>query len=82
MNRLCSLPSLVYCDHVSKRYQVDSIQTRVLEETSLTIESGEFVVVLGVSGSGKTTLLNLVGAMDQPTEGKGLIEGHDISHPP
>ena len=80
MNISCSLPPLVSCDHVSKIYQVDSIQTKVLEETSLTIESGEFVVVLGVSGSGKTTLLNLVGAMDQPTQGKVLIEGHDISH--
>ena len=47
---------------------------------SLTLRSGELVVVLGPSGSGKTTLLNLVGGIEQPTAGRVTVAGRDITH--
>jgi putative ABC transport system ATP-binding protein len=46
---------------------------------SLTVHAGEVVCVLGPSGSGKTTLLNLLGGLDQPTSGRVVVDGHDLS---
>jgi putative ABC transport system ATP-binding protein len=51
----------------------------VLDGLSLDIGEGEFVELMGPSGSGKTTLLNLIGGIDQPTEGEIQVAGTDIS---
>lgn len=45
----------------------------------MTLEEGEFIVVLGPSGAGKSTLLNLLGGLDSPTSGKIYVRGRDIS---
>ena len=50
-----------------------------LNNLSLEIEQGEFVVVLGPSGSGKTTLLQMIGCLDQPTSGSVWVNGHDVT---
>jgi len=50
-----------------------------LEGINLMIEGGRFVSILGPSGSGKTTLLNMIGTLDNPTRGRVLVEGVDIS---
>ncbi|MGI9657788.1 MAG: ABC transporter ATP-binding protein, partial [Gaiellaceae bacterium] len=65
---------------VARRYEVGGATVTALEEVSLSVDEGEFVVVLGPSGSGKTTLLNLVGALDSPTSGRVVIGGRDITH--
>jgi putative ABC transport system ATP-binding protein len=49
-----------------------------LQGIELQIDKGEFVAIWGPSGSGKTTLLNLIGAIDEPTEGKLMIAGKDV----
>ncbi len=54
-------------------------RTRALDEIDLEIESGEFVAVTGPSGSGKTSLLNLIGALDEVTEGHVRVAGQDLS---
>jgi putative ABC transport system ATP-binding protein len=46
-----------------------------VDDVSLTLESGEFVVLTGPSGSGKTSLLSLIGALDRPTSGRVLVDG-------
>jgi putative ABC transport system ATP-binding protein len=71
---------LIELDAVSRRYEVGDNTVVALEDVSLSIGAGEFIVVLGPSGSGKTTLLNLIGALDSPTEGRVVIGGRDITH--
>ncbi len=54
--------------------------TRALADIDLTVNSGEFVAIVGPSGSGTSTLLNLIGALDRPTEGAITIGGHRVEH--
>jgi ABC-type lipoprotein export system ATPase subunit len=49
-----------------------------LDDVSLTIEPGEFVVLTGPSGSGKTTLLSLIGGLDRPSSGRVLVDGRPL----
>lgn len=65
--------------NVSKLYTVDNRELCVLEDVSLTIQQGEFVVIMGSSGSGKTTLLSLLSGLDNPTRGRILVEEQDIT---
>ncbi len=71
--------NLIELDTVSRRYEVGAGVVTALDDVTLTIDAGEFGVVLGPSGSGKTTLLNLIGALDSPTSGTILIDGKRIS---
>jgi putative ABC transport system ATP-binding protein len=73
-------PALIELRAVSKVYRRDATEVRALHAVSLSIQAGEFVVVLGPSGCGKSTLLNLIGGLDQPTDGTVLVNGADISH--
>ena len=50
-----------------------------VNHVNFTIEEGEFVVILGQSGAGKSTMLNMLGGMDQPTEGQVIIDGEIVS---
>ena len=70
---------LISLERVSRRYVVGDATVTALEDVTLTIEPGEFIVVLGPSGSGKTTLLNMIGALDSPTSGRIEIDGRDIT---
>jgi len=67
---------------VARRYEVGETVVTALQDVDLTVEAGEFVVVLGPSGSGKTTLLNMIGALDVPTEGDVRVAGATITGAP
>lgn len=71
--------ALVELEHLSKTFQEGETQRTVLNQVSLTISPGEFIVLLGNSGSGKSTLLNLVSGIDQPTDGIIRINGLAIT---
>ena len=64
------LTQLLRLEQVDRSFRMGEVEVRALIGADLTIEAGEFVVILGPSGSGKSTLLNLIGGMDRPTAGK------------
>ena len=70
---------LVRLAGVARRYRMGESTVTALQSVDLTVEHGEFTVVLGPSGSGKTTLLNIIGALDSPTEGTVRIAGREIT---
>jgi len=72
-------PPAVTLTSLNKSYRTGVAEQVVLADLDLTIDSGEFIVILGRSGSGKSTLLNLLGAMDRPSSGHIAINGTDIS---
>ena len=64
---------------VSKIYKVGNQEFKALDKASFELNEGELVVILGPSGAGKSTLLNMLGGLDNPTSGKIIVEGKDIS---
>ena len=53
-------------------------QVEALKDVSFSVESGEYVAIMGESGSGKTTLLNILASLDKPTNGKVYLKGNDL----
>lgn len=71
--------SLIQLNNVKKTYKETAVPVHALKGISLEIKKGEFTAIVGPSGSGKTTLLNIIGGLDQPTEGEVLINNIQIS---
>lgn len=55
-------------------------QVEALKDVNFSVESGEYVAIMGESGSGKTTLLNILAVLDKPTEGKVYLKGNDLGN--
>lgn len=64
---------------ISKSYRVDDRIITVLDNISLAVDKGEFLVIEGKSGSGKSTLLSLLSGLDKPDSGKVILSGTDIT---
>jgi putative ABC transport system ATP-binding protein len=67
--------AIIEVHNITKIYNADQVPVHALNGVDLKIEKGEFTAIVGPSGSGKTTLLNVIGGLDEPTEGKVII--HD-----
>ncbi len=65
--------------NLTKRFRTDEIETTALNSVSIEVKPGEFVAVMGPSGCGKSTLLNILGMLDNPTEGTYFFDGTDVS---
>jgi len=65
--------------NLRKVYMTEEVETTALNNVNIEIQQGEFVSIMGPSGCGKSTLLNLLGLLDNPTEGEYLFLGHDVS---
>jgi len=66
--------------HLTKVYRLGNhVEVRALDDVSLEFRQGDFVAIMGASGSGKSTLLNLLGCLDQPSSGRYILAGRDVS---
>ena len=70
---------ILKCENGRKVYGAGENQTIALDGIDLSVETGEFVAIIGASGSGKSTLLHILGSVDKPSEGKVIIGGTDVS---
>ena len=71
--------AIITLENVSRVYRAGDHEQKALDNVSLSLEAGKFVVILGPSGAGKSTLLNLLGGLDSPTGGTITVCGRDIS---
>lgn len=71
--------SIIKIENLHKIYNETVVPVHAVRGIDLEFEEGEFTAIIGPSGCGKTTFLNLVGGLDQPTEGTVVIDGKDIS---
>jgi putative ABC transport system ATP-binding protein len=71
-------PPVVQFSGVYKIYGAGDTEVRALDGVDFTIETGEFVAIMGSSGSGKSTCMNIVGCLDVPTRGQYLFRGVDV----
>ena len=71
--------SFISFDSVKKDYQAGEVTVTALHDVSFQIKQGEICVIVGESGAGKTTLLNILGGMDNLTEGRVTVDGAEVS---
>ena len=70
---------MIKTKELKKVYATEEVETTALNEVDLEIQGGEFVAIMGPSGCGKSTLLNLLGLLDNPTEGEYYLLDHEVS---
>jgi putative ABC transport system ATP-binding protein len=78
MNSNADMPILLM-ERLCKSYMLGSVELKVLREVALSINSGEYVAIMGPSGSGKSTLLNMIGCLDRPTSGDYWLGGQNVA---
>ena len=70
---------MIQLQNIKKIFRTEEVETWALREVNLEVKEGEFVAIMGPSGCGKSTLLNILGLLDNPSEGKYLLDGKEVS---
>lgn len=70
---------MIKLENVSKSYYLGDEEVKAVDSVNLIIKEKEFIGIQGSSGSGKSTLMHLIGLLEQPTSGKIILEGKDVS---
>jgi len=71
--------NVIELKNLHKTFSESEVEVKAVNGVSLDFKEGEFAAIVGASGSGKTTLLNLIGGLDEPTEGKVIISGQEMT---
>jgi putative ABC transport system ATP-binding protein len=64
---------------MSKVFRADEVETTALNSINFEVAKGEFIAIMGPSGCGKSTLLNIVGLLDNPTDGECYFDGIEVA---
>src|SRR5262245_25594278 len=72
------MTNLIEVNNLTKSYQMGDVEVQALRGVTLTIAEGEMAAIMGPSGSGKSTLMNIIGCLDQPTNGSYLLDSVDV----
>ncbi|HET8735520.1 MAG TPA: ABC transporter ATP-binding protein [Pricia sp.] len=70
---------MIQIQNLKKSFRTEEVETLALHKVNLKVEDGEFVGIMGPSGCGKSTLLNIIGMLDNPTEGSYNFAGHEVA---
>jgi len=70
---------VIKLEEIHKVYHTGEVDVHAVRGVTLEIQRGEFVAVMGASGSGKSTMMNMLGCLDRPSQGRYLLDGHDVS---
>ncbi len=71
---------MIKIEGISKFFRTEEIETIALNNVSMEVKDSEFIAVMGPSGCGKSTLLNILGLLDNPTEGKYYLGNTEVGH--
>lgn len=71
---------MIRTENLTKAFRTEEVETLALKEVNIHVKKGEFVAIMGPSGCGKSTLLNILGLLDNPTEGAYYFDNEEVGH--